>query len=283
MKNKILSFVLAAAMTATLAACGGAATPATSAPEAPSSEASAPIKVKVGVVGENNEQWVPVIENLKAEGIELELVRFADYCLPNPALADGEIDLNAFQHYAFLNNQIKDRGYKLSAIGETIIAPLGVYSKKHTSIDQLKDGAKIAIPNDATNGGRALKVLESAGLIEVNPEAGFVPTLSDITKNPLNIQFYEVEAAQTFSLMADVDLSIINGGHARDNGLSPAKDAVYLEKVIEGQNNPYINVIVAREEDKDNEIYQKVVKAYRSEAVAKVIAEQYNGAYIITW
>lgn len=281
MKNKILSWVLAAALTATLTGCGGS--PASSAPAAPSSEAAAPIKVKVGLVGENNEQWVPVIESLKAEGIEIELVKFADYSLPNRALADKEIDLNAFQHYAFLENQIKDQGLKLSVIGETIIAPLGVYSKKHTSVDQLKEGASIAIPSDATNGGRALKVLESAGLIEVDPKAGFVPTLSDITKNPLKIKFYEVEAAQTYSLMADVDLSVINGGHARDNGLSPAKDAVYLEKVIEGQNNPYINVMVARTEDKDNEIYQKVVKAYRSDAVAKIIAEKYSGAYIITW
>lgn len=282
MKTRVLSLVLAAALTAVLAGCGGS--PASSAPVASSTpEVAAPVKVKVGVVGENNEQWVPVIESLKAEGIELELVRFADYSLPNQALADKEIDLNSFQHYAFLENQIKDRGYKLSVIGETIIAPLGVYSKKHTSVDQLKEGASIAIPSDATNGGRALKVLESAGLIEVDPAAGFVPTLSNITKNPLNIKFYEVEAAQTYSLMADVDLAVINGGHARDNGLSPAKDAVYLEKVIEGQNNPYINVIAARTEDQDNELYQKVVKAYRSDAVAKIIAEKYNGAYIITW
>lgn len=280
MKSKIVSVVLAAALTFTLAGCGGS--PAPSAPSASSSEAAL-IKIKVGVVGENNEQWVPVIESLKEEGIELELVRFADYSLPNQALADQEIDLNAFQHYAFLDNQIKDRGYKLSVIGETIIAPLGVYSKKHTSIDQLKEGASIAIPSDATNGGRALKVLESAGLIEVDPKAGFVPVLSDITKNPRNIKFYEVEAAQTYSLMADVDLAVINGGHARDNGLIPAKDAVYLEQVVEGQNNPYINVLVARTEEKDNELYQKVLKAYRSDAVAKVIDERYNGAYIITW
>lgn len=244
---------------------------------------SEPVTVKLGVVGENNEQWEPVIEALAEDNITLELVKFADYSLPNQALADGEIDLNAFQHYAYLNNEIADKGLDLTVIGETIIAPLGLYSDKIKDVSELKEGDKIAIPSDATNGGRALKVLEAAGVITVDPEAGYTPVLSDITDNPLNLEFIEVEAANTPSLLPDVAAAIINGGHAVDNGLFPEEDAIYLETVQEGSDNPYINIIVARTADKDNEIYKRIVEEYRTGAVAKVIEEVYKGAYIPTW
>ena len=240
-------------------------------------------KVKLGVVGENNEQWNPVIEAMAKEGVTVELVKFADYSLPNRALNDGEIDLNAFQHKAYLANDIKDNGYKIEAIGDTIIAPLGVYSKKIKDLSELNDGDTIAIPNDATNGGRALKVLESAGVIKVNPDAGYTPKLNDITENAKNIKFTEVEAANTPSLLPDVAAAVINGGHAVDNGLNPKTDSIFLEKVEDGVDNPYVNIIVARSEDKDNEIYQKIVKAYQSDDVKKVIEEVYKGAYIPAW
>ena len=211
------------------------------------------------------------------------MVKFADYSLPNQALADGEIDLNAFQHHAFLDNEIKDKGLDLTVIADTIIAPLGLYSNKIKDVKELKDGDQIAIPSDATNGGRALKLLEAAGMIKVNPEAGYTPTIDDITENPLNIKIVEVEAANTPSLLPDVAAAVINGGHAIDNGLSPKTDAIYLEKVQEGSNNPYINVIVARTEDKDNEIYRKIVEAYHTDKTAQVIDETYKGAYIPAW
>ncbi len=249
----------------------------------PASASTDIVTVKLGVVGENNEQWEPVIAALAEENINLELVKFSDYSLPNQSLADGEIDINAFQHYSYFNNEIRDKGLDLTVIGETIIAPLGLYANQITDISELKEGDKIAIPSDATNGGRSLKVIESAGLIKVNPEAGFLPTLSDITENPLKLEFIEIEAANTASLLADVAAAIINGGHAVDNGLFPEVDAIYLETVTEGSDNPYINIIVARTEDKDNAVYQKVVEAYRTEAVAKVIEEAYKGAYIPTW
>lgn len=239
--------------------------------------------IKLGVVGENNEQWTPVIDKLKDEGITLELVKFADYTQPNTALNDGEIDLNAFQHYAYLNNEVKEKNLKIEAIGETLIAPLGVYSRKVKDVNEISDGGKIAIPSDATNGGRALKVLESAGLIKVDEKAGYTPTLQDITENPKNIQFIEVEAAQTPRLLDDVDAAIINGGHAIDAGLNPNSDSIYLESAKLGSDNPYINVIVARSEDKDNETYKKVVDYFRTDEVAKVIEDTYKGAYIPTW
>ena len=239
--------------------------------------------VKLGVVGENNEQWQPVIDALAEEGVTLELVKFADYTTPNRALADGEIDLNAFQHIAFLESDIEANGYDLTPIGDTILAPLGVYSDKIDSLDELQDGDTIAIPNDATNGGRSLKVLEAAGVITVDPEAGYTPVLSDITDNPKNIQFYEVEAANTASLLPDVAAAIINGGHAVDNGLNPAEDSIYLETQSEDGDNPYVNIIVARTEDADNELYQHIVELFQTDEVAEVINTVYAGAYILAF
>lgn len=241
------------------------------------------VVIKLGVVGENNEQWDPVIEKLAEDNIKLELIKFADYSLPNRALNDGEIDLNAFQHYAYLNKDVESNGYKIEAIGETLVVPLGVFSNKIKDLSELKDGDTIAIPNDATNGGRALKVLEAAGVIKVDPAAGYTPTLNDITENPKNIKFEEVEAANTASLLPDVAAALINGGHAIDNGLNPKTDSIYLEKVEGGSENPYINVIVARTEDKDNENYKKVVEYFRTPEVAQKIEEVYKGAYLPTW
>ena len=289
MKNikKLIGLLLVITLVLSIVGCSSnnAQTPTAGTPEASTSEPAKaePVTIKLGVVGENNEQWEPVIAALAKENITLELVKFADYTLPNQALADGEIDLNAFQHYAYLNNEVKDKGLKLTAIGETIIAPLGLYSKKVKSVSELKAGDKIAIPNDATNGGRSLKVLEAAGLIKVNPEAGYVPTLSDITENPLKLEFYEVEAAQTASLLPDVAAAIINGGHAVDAGYSPQTDAIYLETVAKGSDNPYINIVVARTADKDNAVYKKVVDTFRTDAVAEVIKTAYKGAYIPAW
>lgn len=239
--------------------------------------------VKLGLVGENSEQWEPVIKRLAEEGVTLELVKFADYTLPNRALQDKEIDLNAFQHYAFLNKEIETFGYELTVIGDTIIAPLGLYSKKIKSVDELKEGDKIAIPSDPTNGGRSLKLLETAGLIKVDPEAGFLPEKADVTENKLNLDIIEVEAAQTASLLPDVAAAIINGGHAVDNGFYPQQDAIYLEQAGGNTDNPFVNVIVARTADKDDPLYLKIAEYYRTPEVAEVIAEVYKGAYLPTW
>ena len=239
--------------------------------------------IKLGVVGENNEVWEQVIKNVSKDGIDVELVKFSDYSQVNQALVDGEIDLNSFQHYAYLEKEKEDKGFKLSVIGETLIAPLGVYSNTLADIKDIKVGGKIAIPNDATNEGRALKLLESAGLIKVNEDAGYTPTLSDITENTKNIEFVEVEAGQTARLLPDVDASVINGGHAIDAGLNCKEDAIYTETVEEGSDNPYINVIVANTADKDNETYKKLVDEYRTEEIANLIDEVYQGAYVPTW
>lgn len=239
--------------------------------------------LKMGVVGSNNEYWTPVIEKLAAEGITLELVVFTDYALPNRALNDGELDLNSFQHYAYLDKEVADMNYEIEALGNTIIAPLGIYSKKITSLDELKDGDKIAVPQDATNGGRSLKILEAAGLIKVDPAAGYTPEVKDITENKLNLEIVQVEASQTASLLPDVAAGFINGAHAVDNGYNPSKDAIYVETVVEGSDNPYINIIAVRSADKTNPDYLKVLEALQTDEVAEVLTTVYKGAYAPAW
>lgn len=285
--KKILTLGLSAALTLSLAACGGGNTTESKIPEsaAPSAaaESAAPAAdltiVKVGVVGANNEQWDTVNELLAKDNIKCEMVEFSEYKLPNEALNAGEIDLNAFQHKAYLNKEIADLGYDLSVLGDTIIAPLSLYSDKITSVEEIKENDKIAVPSDPTNEGRCFKILETAGLIEVDPEAGYTPELKDITANPLNLEFVEVEAANTASLLPDVTAAFINGAHAVDNGLN-VKDAIYTEQVQPGSDNPYINIIAVRTADLENETYQKVLSAYQSAETAAAIEEIFQGTYL---
>jgi D-methionine transport system substrate-binding protein len=239
--------------------------------------------VKVGVVGEANEMWDPVIEELAKEGIEIKLIPFTDYATPNRALNDGETDLNAFQHHAYLNDEVKNNGYKIEAIGDTFISAMNIYSDKLSNVSEIGQGAKIAIPNDATNGGRALKVLEAAGLIKLDPEAGDSPERSDIRENKLNLELVEVDAANVYSLLPDVAAAVINCNYALDNGLNPAKDSIFQDDVNIYSGKSYVNLIAARSEDANNETYLKIVKAYQSEAVEEVFANEFKGAYLAAW
>ncbi len=247
--------------------------------------AAADVKVvKVGVVGDYNDQWETVNELLAKDNIRVKLVKFSDYATPNRALADGDLDLNAFQHKAFLANDIARNGYKIVAIGDTIITPLRIYNNKDKikSLADIKDGAVIAIPSDLTNGGRAIKLLEKAGLVKVDPSKGYVPTKLDITEYKVKIKIREAESGILARLLPDFTAALINGGNALTAGLDPMKDAIYSED-INPKTNPnvgqLVNVIVARTKDKDNEVYQKVVKAYNSPETAKTILKAYKGAY----
>lgn len=239
-------------------------------------------EVKLGVVGEHNEAWESVAKRLEAEGIRLTLVKFADYTLPNRALADGEIDLNAFQHQAYLNEDIKEHGYKIETIAHTIIAPLGLYSQKVKSVSELERGSTIAIPNDPTNGGRALKVLELAGLIKLDKTKGYVPTVRDILENPRDLKIYEVDAGNTPSLLPDVAAAIINSNYAVDNGLDPTKDPIFSDAVGDkiAPDNPYINVLVANSEHKDNPLFKKVIEVYQTKETAEIILKVYKGGEV---
>ncbi len=244
--------------------------------------------VKVGVVGEYNEQWDTVNELLADDNIKVELVKFSDYATPNRALNDGDIDLNSFQHVAFLNDEIEKHGYDIASIGDTIIAPLSIYHNKDkiSSIEDIKDGDKIAIPSDATNGGRALKLLEEAGLIVCDPAKGFVPSVSDITEYKVAIEIIEAESGTLANLLPDCTAAIINGGNAFTAGLSPINDTIFTENTNPDENEALpnlVNIIVSRTADIDNETYKKVVEAYQTTEVANTIEEAFDGAFLQAW
>lgn len=238
--------------------------------------------VKLGLIGADTDVWDSVQARLKDEGIDLEYVKFTDYSQPNTALASGDIDLNSFQHQFFLDNFNEEHGTDLVSIGNTVNAPLGVYSEKISDIAELKEGDKVAIPNDVTNGGRALILLQSAGLLTIDEAKQQAPTVSDITENPLNLEIVELDAAQTARALQDVTVSVINSGMAVDAGYIPANDAIYLEPVDE-KSRPYVNIIATRAEDADNDIYQKVVAAYQTDETIKVIEETSKGSSIPAW
>lgn len=239
--------------------------------------------VKIGVVGNNTDIWDYVIKKVKKEdGINIELVKFTDYNQPNKALSNGDIDLNSFQHRIFLENYNKETGDNLVPIGDTVVAPLGIYSEKVKDVSEIKDGAQIVIPNDVTNEGRALTLLQTAGLIKLDPKAGNFAQPKDIVENKKNLKITPVDASQTARSLKDVEASIINNGMAVDAGLVPKTDAIFLEPV-DKNSKPYFNIIVAREKDKDNEVYKKIVKAYQADDVAKVVDETSKGSSVPAW
>ncbi|MDR2934448.1 MAG: MetQ/NlpA family ABC transporter substrate-binding protein, partial [Candidatus Adiutrix sp.] len=181
-------------------------------------------------------------------GLTVEIKEFSDYVRPNLALADKEIDLNAFQHIPYLESFKKERNLDLVSIGTTYVSPIGFFSKKIKSLDELKKGDRLAVPNDPTNGGRALLLLQKAGFIKVDPKAGLTATPNDITENRLELKIIEVDAAQTPRSLEDVAAAAINNTFAIPAGLIPVKDAIYLEDA----DSPYVNIIVARNGEQDN-------------------------------
>lgn len=241
--------------------------------------------VKVGVVGDSDKElWKYVAELAKEkEGIIIEVENLTDYNIPNQAVQDGSLDLNAFQHQIFLDEWNKANKGDIVSIGFTIVEPLGLYSQKVEKLADLKDGATIAIPNDPTNGGRALLALELAGLIEVDDAKGILPTVKDVTKNEKNLKFEELEASQTARALQDVDASVINGNYAADAGLT-VEDALFVDVENKDKlNDAYKNLIATRKADKDNPLYKKVVEIYQSEEVAKKIEEVTKGSKLPVW
>ena len=236
--------------------------------------------IKVGVSpGEHAEIMEEVAKVAEPMGLNIEVVEFSDYVIPNTALADGDIQANSFQHRPYLENQIKDRGFELVEIGTTITTPMGVYSDKLESLDALPDGAKIGIPNDPTNGGRALLILQDLGLIKLAEGTGLVPTPLDITENPKNLEFLELDAAQLPRSLADTDASIINTNYALAAGLNPNSDTIAMEKA----DSPYVNIIVVRKGDEGQDWAKKLVEAYHSAEVKAFIDEKYEGSVLTSW
>ena len=234
-------------------------------------------QIKVGTTaGADVEILEKAKEVAEKNGLKVEIIEFSDYVRPNLALADGEIDLNSFQHKPYLDTFNAERKMNLASIGTTYVSPLGYFSTKIKSLDELKKGDTLAIPNDPTNGGRALLLLEKAGFIKLKPGVGLTATPFDITETKLNLKITEVDAAQTPRSLEDVSAAAINNTFAVLANLNPLKDAIYLE----GFESPYVNIIVARDADKDNPLYKKFVQAYQSQEVADFILERYKGATV---
>ena len=274
-----------AASAETTAAASEAAGETTAAAEDSSSDydfTKDPIDLKLGVVGSIYEDmWKPAVDTLKDEGINLELVQFSDYVTPNNALANGEIDLNAFQHRIYLKSDSESNGYEITNIGNTFLTPLNLYSAKITSFDNIKDGDTIAVPNDPTNEGRALKVLAASGLIKLKDDAIFNPTLDDIESYSKQVKIEELAANTIPSTLPDVTAGIINGNYALDCGLK-ADDAIYKDSVLDEPE--YWNLIAARTKDLSDPklvaAYDKVVKAYQSQGTQDVFDNEFGGFFI---
>lgn len=240
------------------------------------------VTVKLGVVGAVYEDlWKPAQDKLKDEGINLEIVQFSDYVTPNNALNNGDIDLNAFQHEIYLNTEVQQYNYAIEPAGYTFIIPLNLYSNKVKSVDEIKDGDTIAIPDDLTNGGRALKVLAAAGLIELKSDASFSPTLDDIAKYNKQITIKELKANTIPSTLDDVTAGIINGNYALDFGLK-TDEAIFKDTSV--NEVKYWNLVAARtsdlQDESKKEIFTKVIKAFQSEETEKVFNEQFGGYFI---
>lgn len=237
-------------------------------------------KIVVGITPGYSEEIMEFVKDeAKKQGLDVELKVFSDYVTPDQALAQKEIDLNSFQHGPFLDAFNKKNGTKLVSIGKTYLAPLKLYSTKIKDIKELKDGDKIAIPNDPSNGGRAILMLSKLGLIKVKDGVKASDlTVNDITDNPKHLQILELEAAQLPRSLDDTAASVINAGYANSAKLDPN-----LAIAKEDNTSPYVNIIAAREEDKDNPTYVKFVKIFQTDAVKNYINEKAKGALVPAW
>ncbi len=269
MKLKLFASVcLAAGLAVGLAGCGDKA-------DAPKADAGKTLTVGASPVP-HADLLNLVAPQLKKDGITLKVIEFSDYIKPNLSLADKEIDANFFQHQPYLDAFAKDRGLKLTSLVAVHIEPMGVYSNKVKNVADVAEGAKVAIPNDPTNGGRALKVLETAGLIKVRPEAGVMATVGDVVDNPKKVKFVEVEAAQLPRALDDVALAVINSNYALGANLNPLKDAI----AIEAKDSPYANIVAIRVGDDARPELQKLKAALTSAEVKKFIETEYKGAVV---
>ncbi|PHM19509.1 MAG: metal ABC transporter substrate-binding protein [Curvibacter sp. PD_MW3] len=233
--------------------------------------------IKVGVTAGPHAQIFAEVKKLaEKQGLKIQVVEFSDYIQPNAALAAGDLDANSYQHKPFLDQQVKDRGYKIVAVGNTVNFPIGIYSKKVKSLAELKDGAKFGIPNDPTNGGRVLLVLQDQGLIKLRADAGLKATPLDVVENRKKLKFVELEAAQLARSLDDLDAAGVNTNYALPAGLHPGKDAIAQENA----KSPYVNLIAVREQDKSKPWVAQLLKVYQSEEIRKFVQTEFKGAVV---
>lgn len=239
--------------------------------------------IKVGITSGPEQEIAETAKKVAKEkyNLEVELVSFNDYVVPNEALNNGDIDANAFQHKLYLEEQSKQRGYKLAAVGNTFLYPIVAYSKKIKNISELKNGSTVVIPNDPTNGGRSLLLLQKNGLLKLKDNVGLLPKVTDIAENPKQLKILEIEAPQLPRVLDDkeVVIAIINNNFAAQAGLDVNQFGIFKED----KNSPYVNLIVAREDNKNAEKVKNFVKAYQSDEVLKKAEEVFKGGAVKGW
>lgn len=233
--------------------------------------------LKIGATPRPHAEILELIKPLaEAKGLEIKIIEFTDYVQPNLALSEGELDANFFQHKPYLDEFSQDRKLALSSLVAVHVEPMGAYSKKVNSLKDLKKGAQVGIPNDPTNGGRALLLLQTAGLIEVNKKVGITPSVMDITKNPHNLKFRELEAAMLPRSLQDLDLAVINTNYALEGGLVPTKDAL----IMEGSESPYANIVAVRTKDLNRPEFKILVELLTSKEVKDFLEKEYRGSIV---
>ena len=271
MKKIIALLATLCLATLLIAGCGG------SDKKAAPAGADKKVTLKVGATPVPHAEILNLIKpTLAKEGVDLQVIEFTDYVKPNLSLNDKELDANFFQHIPYLEKFAKDRNLQLVSLVKVHIEPMGIYSKTIKDIKQVPDGAKISIPNDPTNGGRALALLEKAGLLKMKEGVGVNGTVANITSNPKKLQIIEVEAALLPRSLGDVNLSVINSNFAMEAKLNPVKDSLFSE----GKESPYANIVAVRKGDENRPELQKLAKAITSPEVKKFIEEKYKGAVV---
>jgi D-methionine transport system substrate-binding protein len=269
--KKALGYMASGLLVLALAACGGGSQTSTAINEK---------KIVVGVTSGLHEQILEKVKEVAAkDGLEVELKVFSDFQMPNIALAEKEIDANSYQTIPFLETYKKEKGADLTAVGQTVLNPMGVYSKKIKSLDELKAGDTLGLPNDPTNSLRALLLFQSAGLIKLKDGVGDNATVLDIAENPRELKFVELDAAQIAKQLDDVTAAAINTSYAIKNNLNPGKDSIFLEQ----KDSKHHNVLVVRTENKDDVAVQKLVKAYQNDEVKKFVEDTFEGSVIPVW
>ena len=292
MSKKLLALALALGLSLSLAACGGSQNSGGSQPAGGSngSDNSASSQDGAGSTPETGSTVLKVAATpvphaeileqvagiLAEQGIELKVTEYNDYVIPNTAVEEGEEDVNYFQHLPYLENFNAERDTHLVSVAGIHIEPMGVYAGNTASLDALSDGASVAVPNDATNEGRALMLLEAQGLIKLSEDAGVEATPNDITENPKNLTFVEVEAAMVPNIVSEVDIAVINSNYAMEAGFNPVEDSL----AIENADSPYVNVLVVREGNESNPAVLALIDALKTDTVRNFILEKYEGAVV---
>ncbi len=279
--KKLLALAMALTLCLGLAACGGDTTDATTDTTDDTAQTGETVTLKVGATSAPHQEILEqVVDNLAEQGITLEIVPYTDYNTPNTAVEEGENDANYFQHITYMENFNAEQGTHLVSAGAIHYEPMGIYAGKSTSLDEIPDGAVIAVPNDATNEGRALLLLQDLGIITLSEDAGLEATKNDIVDNPHNIDLQEMEAAMLPQTIDEVDFSIINSNYALQAGLDPTTDALASEDTQSDAAQAYANVIAVKEGNENNEAIKALVAALQSDEIREFIETNYNGSVV---